>query len=169
MKTFIASLVLGCAFLTQAADPPQVPEPVKLCEHSKLDFDLYGTASYRGLGKGPARAGAGAGLTYWLTQGLGVGVRAEGDSFGHSAVDRSGVRLVTRGNLWNLKPYGFADIYYNFETQGELQHRWIAGAGGGVALPFHKQAAVFAEAGIYTTSSGAATSRVSGGLRFSLF
>lgn len=167
MKTIISSLLLGCAFLAQAADVPKVPEPVALCEYSKLDFDLYGTASYRGLGKGPARAGAGAGLAWWFTENFGAGVRAEGDAWGHSAVDRAGVRLTTRGNLWMLQPYGFVDALFAFEN--ENQNRWLAGAGGGVALPFHKKAAVFAEAGIYTTSNGAATSRVSGGLRFSLF
>lgn len=151
------------------AQAPKPPEPINLADYAKLDFDIYGTAAYRGIGKGPAVLGAGLGATYWLTRNLGGGVRAESDNWAHSSVDRAGVRFTVRGDLWGLVPYGFLGAFYDFENRNSLNERWIVQAGGGLQKNLVKNAGVFAEGAMETTSSGHSTSRAALGIRFSLF
>jgi hypothetical protein len=201
MKKLIASIVLSTAFLTQAAfpiaaaestnAPAKPPAALDLLKGAKpdlwnkVDVDAYGAVSYTGIGKGPGVLSSGIGLTYWLTPNFGGGLRTETANWLHSSVDRTGIRLATRGRFGFLVPYGFIEAWFSHEAEEYHEYdyayirrvvilsetpkddRYIVAAGGGLQYNIIKNAGVYIEGSLESTISGDAGSKGVFGLRFS--
>lgn len=133
----------------------------------EFSLSLYGTGAINTAArtKEAISVGAGIGGDYFVTRGFGVGVRSELTGFTHSVVDRSSGRLIARAPLWDaVAPYGYVEGGFDFERD-----RLFAGAGGGIEARLDHiiktKLAAFGEAGLETTTRGAATGRIAVGVR----
>lgn len=166
MKTLLSLLVLALPVSLHAANPATDPLPFvpgSFFNAKEFSLDLYGTGSQSNADRNPhnVRFGAGFGANYFLTRGLGFGVRAESDNTGHSFFDRLNGRVLFRAPLWDrIAPYGFVEGGFDFE-----QDIWGAGAGGGLEYRFHKNLGVFGEAGLGIDTEGAGRMRGTAGIR----
>lgn len=166
MKILLAVLIISVSTALHAAAPK--PEPLPLVPGSffaakEFSLDLYGTGSLSNADRDAdnIRFGAGVGVNYFFTRGLGIGLRAESDNTGHSFVDRVKARGIFRAPLWDrLAPYGFVEGGFDFERDD-----WGAGAGGGLEYKFGPRLGVFAEAGLEVDTGGSGLMRGTAGLR----
>lgn len=172
MKIIIL-LLLSSLCLSAADAPAPKPAPKEPLFKVQEDYyhagqfalDLYGTAAIKNEQRDPnnVRLGAGLGATYFVTRGLGIGLRAESENTGHSTVDL----LMARGTLRvpissTIAPYGFLQGGFRFERDD-----WEAGAGGGLEIKFHPNAGVFGEAGLQVDEKGNGRMIGAAGIRLS--
>lgn len=166
MKIALLSLVLSVPlFAAPIADRAPLPVAVeeKFFNAKEFSLDLYGTASQCNADRNPHNVifGAGGAANYFVTRGLGFGVRAESDNAGHSFFDRVSGRILLRAPLWDrIAPYGYLDGGFDFEND-----IWGAGAGGGLEYRFTRHLGIFGEAGLGVDTEGAGRMRGTAGLR----
>ncbi len=155
MKLILAiTAALALAYLkTHAAEAPPAPTHFLAGE---WNLDLYGTGTLanESRSKDDLVFGGGLGLNYWITRGLGFGIKGESDNlpqgFEHSVFDRALGRVLVRAPLWDrVAPYGYVEGGYQFERNG-----WVAGTGGGLDFRLAKGWALFGEAGLQVDPDG---------------
>lgn len=158
-------LSLSTALLSAAAPKPDPAPfvPGSFFNAKEFSLDLYGTGSLSNADRDAdnIRFGAGVGVNYFFTRGLGIGLRGESDNTGHSFVDRAKARGLFRAPLWDrLAPYGYVEGGFDFERDD-----WGAGAGGGLEFRLSKNVGFFGEAGLEVDTGGSGMMRGNAGLR----
>lgn len=163
MKTTIRTILLAAVALLIINTVRADGETGKRFQSHEWNLDLYGTGQIanESRSKDDVALGGGVGLTYWVTRGLGFGLRGESTDLVHSAVDTGIGRVIVRAPLWDsVAPYGYASGGFDFERD-----QWSAGAGGGLDFRFFSGWSFFVEAGLDVTTRGEGSGKGAVGLR----
>lgn len=176
MKTTrLALLILTLsllAFAAFAADTigtvPTTKPQLNFTAH-ELSLDVFGSSTRADV-LGAPNFGGGVGVNYFLTRGLGAGIKATTYNTEDAAVDDGEVRLIFRAPLWDrVAPYAFVSGFHNFDKDA-----WGAGAGGGLEVRLNHWLGFYGETGLRTTvpsgdhPEAAASWRTDVGLRIKL-
>lgn len=124
-----------------------------LFRENELTLDLFGSLSVSDDTidnisgdriENDGRLGAGAGLNYFVTRNLGVGVDAYTENTQHSFVDSAAANLILRFPIGEsgFAPYVFAGGVRQFDRV----RQWGVDAGGGLEFRFDRQFSLFADA-----------------------
>lgn len=164
MKTLLLIASLFVALVSGAAEAalPIAPEtePIKLFNAKEFNADAFAVLSRPDL-TGAPRWGAGGGLSYFVTRGLGLGLRGISYDDGGRFIDDIEARILLRAPLWDrVAPYAYVAGTYAFQSE-----QAGAGAGGGLELRFTRNLAVFGETGLRVTTEGANDWTTSAGIR----
>jgi hypothetical protein len=148
---------LGAAAPLQAQtyeNSSRYPDDPDLLYHAKeLTADIFGSASLPGRTlrhlsvdriEDTARLGAGAGLNYFFSRHIGVGVDAYTENTEHSFVDSVQGHLIGRLPIGKtgLAPYIFGGGGRAFD----LVEQWLGDAGGGLEFRFKQRWGLFIDA-----------------------
>lgn len=129
----------------------------------EFSIATYATLDLESVIGGDAQYGGGVGLDYFITRGLGLGLRAEAQDTRGGFIDQLGPRLTVRAPLWDkLAPYGYVQGTFNLDRDD-----WRVGTGAGIEYRFSKRLGVFAEAGAELDLDGGSRLKTAAGLRFS--
>lgn len=145
----IAAMLLICS---AGYSQQRIPIQEDYFYAGQWNLDLYGTGSLKNDPKDDKdlRFGAGAGVTYFFTKQLGLGVRAESESTAHSVFDFVAGRVTFRAPISaTISPYGFVQGGFRFERDA-----WEAGAGAGLEFKFKPNLGVYGEAAIASDIDG---------------
>ena len=165
MRNLILTLTMAVAMVASAADNTD-PKPMQFLA-GEFNLDLYGTANIRNesRSKDDLHFGAGLGANYWITRGLGIGLRGESEDTHHSFVDRALARVSVRAPLWDtVAPYGYGEGGYDTE-----RHNGVFGAGGGLEWRpgpvLNGRLGLYVEAGLQVDHHGNGSMRGAAGIR----
>lgn len=129
----------------------------------EFSIATYATLDLESVIGGDAQYGGGVGLDYFITRGLGLGLRAEAQDTKGGFIDQFGPRLTVRAPLWDrVAPYGYVQGIFNLDRDD-----WRVGTGAGVEWRFTKNLGAFAEAGAEMDLDGRSRLRTAAGLRLS--
>jgi hypothetical protein len=142
-------LILGTSLCCVAGMAQTAASPYRAGE---LDVDLFGSGSVGQYTldhisgdriQHDGRLGVGAGVSYFFTEILGVGVDAGTESTSHYLVDRVSANFIARFPLADsgIAPYVLAGGGRQFDPS-EL---WFGDAGAGIEFRFTPQVGVFAD------------------------
>lgn len=187
IKTLLSTAVLACLCLSLHAQtgkpqpnprpaPNPIPPPTAVLAqnfHAKeIQAEVFGYGEMVNW-RGKAQFGGGVGITYFLTRGLGAGLRLSGQDFTGVLVDQVEPRIYFRAPLWDrLAPYGFVAGTYRFPNgfhgcpPVEEGDEWGAGAGGGLEFKFTPHFGAKADIGIYAERDRG-IARVTAGVNYS--
>jgi len=155
-----ATIMLVLSSLTALAAEPAAKVVRNFNEH-EISIDAFGVLSRPDL-TGAPRWGEGIGLNYFVTRGLGFGVRGVAYGLEGVFVDEVEARIIFRAPLWDrIAPYGFVSGVYVFDGE-----QVGAGAGGGLEFRFTPHISAFGETGVRISTDGANDWQTSAGVRF---
>jgi len=137
------------AFFARPTSAQEASAALKNFRAHEVQIDAYASSTRADI-LGAPTYGAGVGVNYFLTRGLGAGLRATTYNTQDAAVDDGELRLIFRAPLWDrIAPYAFVTGFHNFD-----ENSWGAGAGGGLEVRLWRAFGVFGEAGLRTTIPG---------------
>lgn len=145
--------------------PPPAPVLAQNFRAEEFSAEVFGYGEMINW-RGQAQFGGGVGVSYFVTRGLGAGVRLEGQDFTGSLVDLIETRIYFRAPLWDtVAPYGFVAGTYRF-PEGCISEKWGAGAGGGLEFKFSRHFGAKADIGLYAERDRG-VARVTAGVNYS--
>lgn len=153
-------IVMAAAITVSAADDQVKKQNFRAGE---IQVETFGVLDRPDLTGAPVW-GAGVGVGYYITRGLGASVRGVSystDEWGGSVIDQGEARILFRAPLWDrVAPYGYVAGIHNFERDD-----WGAGAGGGLEYRLTQRIGVFGETGLGITTKRQDSWSTSFGLR----
>lgn len=149
LKPFIVTLGIVLVFVSAA----RLAKAADLYGPDETVVDIFGSAS---VGQETidhfsssrvhhdSRLGAGAGISYFCTRYLGVGVDAYSEDVRHSFVDSLSGNVIARFPIGQtgLAPYAFGGGGHQFD----LNNLWFGQVGGGLEFRFTPRFGIFADA-----------------------
>jgi len=128
-----------------SSDPPQIvpaPKAEALFQDHEFQIDLLGGATSEDLDQDNVELGAGAGVSYYITDTFGFGVSAFTTDKEHHTVDQLSWDVLARQPIGDrVAPYLFVGGDYNFERD-----EWLAHSGAGLEIRLIRHLGTFAEA-----------------------